>query len=476
MDGASCALDQVSNTFFYSIKNYEIEFSPLIEITHEDLEIFINENPISNFAINDLGLINVSEPLSIKFILCDGTEIEYQLIFTRLPIIQINTNGQSIHNTPKTPVGFHLNDPDFVEHGLLKRETSSIAGVEIRGGSAQVHPKKSYAVELWSDSIPTEKVDISLLDMRLDDDWILDAMYIDKARMRNRVSTDIWLDFHQLHYQNLAPKAKAGTHGKFVEVFLNDDYQGLYAFTERVDRKLLKLHKFEDSDDFGFLYKSVHWENGVVWFENYFDFDPTNGYWQGWEQKYPDTEAEGIFWEPLADFTQFVVESSDSDFTNQVASQLHLDNAADYFIFLNLIRGDDNTGKNVFMVKYNQSDRFFMLPWDLDGTWGRFWNGDATSPTHILSNNLFDRLIENDVDGFRNKLKQRWGTARNNIFTSDNIMSYFENYADVMEQTHAFERDRTKWELNNTLTEELDFTRGWVENRLDFLDGYFDTL
>lgn len=476
MDGAFCALDQGSKTFFYSINEMELQFAPFIEITNDNVEIFIDENPITNFAINDLGVVNVTEPLAIKFITCDGSELDYQIIFSRLPIIQINTNRQSIHNTPKTPVDFYLNDPDYLEHGFLEREIYSIAGVELRGGSAQVHPKKAYAVELWSDNIPTEKIDISLLGMRPDDDWILDAMYIDKARMRNRVSTDIWLDFHQLHYQNLEPKAKSGTHGKFVEVFLNDSYHGLYAFTERVDRKLLKLQKFENENEHGLLYKAVSWDNGVVWFDNYLDFDPTSGYWEGWEQKHPDIESERIFWEPLAGFTQFVVESSDNDFINQIPDQLHLENAVDYFIFLNLIRGDDNTGKNVFMTKYNQADRFFMLPWDMDGTWGRSWNGNTKPSTGILSNNLFDRLIENDVDNFKTKLKQRWVTARNNIFTTNNIMSYYENYADLMEQTKAFERDKIRWELNNTLLEELDYTRGWVEDRLDFLDNYFDTL
>ena len=476
MNGTSCALDQASNTFFYSIKNLELEFSPLIEITHEDLQIFINENPIDNFEINDLGLINVTEPLPIKFIRCDGTELEYQLIFTRLPLIQINTNGQQILDDPKIAADFQLNDPDYLENGNLESTFNSISGIELRGGSAQNHPKKSYAIELWSNNFGTENIDSSLLGMRKDDDWILDAMFIDKARMRNRVSTDIWLDFYQLHYQSLEPKAKSGTHGKFVEFFINDSYNGIYVLSERVDRKLLKLKKLEDGDDHGLLYKSIHWQNGVVWFENYFDFDPNSDYWQGWDQKYPDPETEKIIWEPLANFTQFVVESSDDEFINQIANQIYLNNAVDYFIFINLLRASDNTGKNVFMVKYNQADRFMMLPWDLDGTWGRAWNGNSTNASSILSNNLFDRLIENDVDGFKNKLKQRWTVSRNNIFTVDNIMSYFEKYADAMEATKAFEREKSKWELTNTLTGELNYTQGWIEDRLDYLDNYFDTL
>lgn len=36
--------------------------------------------------------------------------------------------------------------------------------------------------------------------MRSDNNWILDAMAVDRARMRNRVSTDLWLAFSTKPY------------------------------------------------------------------------------------------------------------------------------------------------------------------------------------------------------------------------------------------------------------------------------------
>lgn len=475
MNGATCAFDTPSNTFFFAINDYEIEFSPLIEITEDSLEIFINEIPINNFATNDLGLVKVNDPLPVQFILCDGSEENYKLVFTNYPIIQIDTDGQFIHNDPKTPITFTLNDPDFLENGQLEQEYFSIAGLELRGGAAQNFPKKAYALELWEDSTGDEKVDAALLGMRDDDDWILDAMYIDKARMRNRASTDIWLEFHELHYQNEKPNAKSGTHGKMVEVFLDNQYWGIYAFTERLDRKLLKLETYETGGDYGSLFKSVHWENGTVKFENYFDFNPNSDYWEGWEQKYPDPE-DGIFWDSLAELTQFVVESSDLEFQSQIGQKLHLDNVADYFIFLNLIRGDDNTGKNIYMTKFNQADRFFMLPWDMDATWGRFWDGSLTLTSDLLSNNLFDRLIATNADNFKNQLKQRWSSARNNVFTKNNLLGHFEKYAESMERNGAFERESTTWELEHNLTDEMNHLSTWIDGRLSYLDDYFGGL
>ncbi|MEM6963984.1 MAG: CotH kinase family protein [Bacteroidota bacterium] len=478
MDGADLALDSFPRTFYYPISDYEVEFSPFVEITNEPQEILINNRVITNESNNDLGLVKVNEPLPIKLTWCDTFVEEYLLIFTRHPIIQIDTDGQTIQNDPKIPIGFKINDPDFLINGMPERELTSYAGIEFRGGSAQSYPKKAYGLELWKNSFGGEKIDAPLLGMRDDDDWILDAMYIDKGRMRHRVSMDIWLDFQEVYYLHEEPDARSGVRGKMVEVFIDDRYRGIYMLSERMDRKQLQLKEFENgADDFGVLYKSTHWGNGTVTFAGYWEeADSLNGYWDGWEHKYPDTEAEGIFWDPISDFTRFVLYSSDDEFKNQINDHLQLGNAADYYMFLNLMRADDNVGKNMFLAMYDTSEVFFIAPWDLDGTWGRFWDGSATSPNVILTNGLFNRLIETNAGNFKNLLKQRWLSARSGIFSKNSLMSYFEYYAELMTLNGSFEREFTKWNMVVPLEDEMEHISTWLDDRLAYLDDYFDTL
>lgn len=478
MDGAQLALDAFPKTFYFPIKEYELEFSPFIEIANPPQEILFNNNIITNDAINHLGVVKVNEHFSVKLTWCDSIIEEYLLIFTKHPIIQIQVDGQMINNEPKTPIEFRINDPDFLINGGIERETVSRGGIELRGGSAQTYPKKAYGLELWEDELGSEKKDASLLGMREDDDWILDAMYIDKARMRHRVSMDIWLDFQDVHYIDEKPNAKSGVYGKMVEVFIDNSYRGIYILSERMDRKQLKLKEFEGgADKFGVLYKSAYWGNGTVTFNGYWeDIDPFSGYWDGWEQKYPDPEDEGIFWDPLSDFTWFVLNSSDDDFKNQISSYLNLENAADYYIFLNLLRADDNTGKNIYLAQYDKEDVLFFAPWDLDATWGRFWNGNSTSPNGVLTNGLFARLIETDAGNFKNLLKQKWSDARNDIFTKNSLINYFEDYAELMRLNGSFEREYNKWNMDKLLDDEMDHINTWLDSRLLYLDDYFDTL
>ena len=67
-----------------------------------------------------------------------------------------------------------------------------------RGHTAKQYDKKAFAVKLLDGN--GDDLDASLLGMREDNSWILDAMAADKARMRNRVSFDLWNDFSSPTY------------------------------------------------------------------------------------------------------------------------------------------------------------------------------------------------------------------------------------------------------------------------------------
>jgi len=473
IDGTLCALDASSNTFYYPLSALEMAFKPMIEYGEDNVVLTYNNQVIVNKSNYDFGVVKVNTTLNLQVKTCDGNSTDYELIFTSLPVVQIATNANEvILDDPKITVNFQLQDPKHLQRGLSESTFVGYAGIETRGGSALGFDKKSYSLELKEDDLGRDELSESLLGMREDDDWILDAMFIDPARMRNRVSTDIWLDFQKLYYQDKELKGESATEGELVELFLNNDYQGVYMLTERIDRKQLKIKKFKEDKEYGFLYKAVAWSAAVT-FKSYTEFDPTKDTWEGWEQKFPDSEDDGIFWEPLANFTQFVTESTDEDFIANIENELRIDNAVNYYIFMNLLRADDNTGKNLYLAKYKISEPFFIVPWDLDATWGLFWDQTRVNPNIVLSNHLFDRLIRTNAGDFRTRLKERWQSARNGMLTKEKLLQYFQNYATQMEESGAFERERERWAVSNTLAEEMTFIEGWIEEQLVFMDGYY---
>ncbi len=175
----------------------------------------------------------------------------------------------------------------------------------IRGKSALQFDKKSFLVKLYDTS--GEDLDANLLDIREENSWILDAMAIDRIRMRNRVCFDVWNEISTTPYETKY-KNRNGTKGLFVELFINGDYHGLYCMSDKIDRKLLGLKKLKEDDNGvrvrGLLYKGVSWGSGYSLLA-YDEADVNTDKWNAWELQYPDDYPSIDTWKPLMDLIDF---------------------------------------------------------------------------------------------------------------------------------------------------------------------------
>lgn len=91
--------------------------------------------------------------------------------------------------------------------------------IELRGDFSVALPKKSYAIEL--DSPTDEDREAPLLGMPANGDWVLQAPYADKTLIRNALAYDASRSLGRY-----APRTR------FVELFLDDRYRGVYVLTE----------------------------------------------------------------------------------------------------------------------------------------------------------------------------------------------------------------------------------------------------
>ncbi len=82
----------------------------------------------------------------------------------RLPLVAISTNGNQIVDEPKIDATFTIIEGDAVsyEGGM---------GIEIRGASSQMFPKKSFGFE--TRDAANEDLDVSVLEFPEEEDWIL---------------------------------------------------------------------------------------------------------------------------------------------------------------------------------------------------------------------------------------------------------------------------------------------------------------
>ena len=391
---------------------------------------------------------------------------DFSLYFTIFPLAAI-TSQFEIVDEPKRLADFVYADDEEIK--------TSFMGVELRGGASQTYPKKTYDLEFWEDPTGDESIDLQFGDLREDDDWILDALYNEPLRLRAHSSHQLWLEMHTPHYINEEEDAKAGANVMYIDLFLNNEYIGVYMLSEQVDRKQLKIKKY-NNDIRGELYKAEYWVTGNCIYYGLPPFDNTNQSWGGYKLKHPDPD-DVISWDNLYNFTDFVINSELPYFNNNIAASLQIENALDYFIFLNLIRATDNTGKNIYTARYNQDNPYFFVPWDLDGAFGTIWNGsDDPTTDDILSNGLFDKLIhETPTVQITNQIRARWADLRQNgPLHTIALNSRLTGSYNLLKDNKVYEREALVWQNYPYSQDTKDYMDIWLLDRLEYLDDYFD--
>jgi spore coat protein CotH len=341
--------------------------------------------------------------------------------------------------------------------GVKGEPTNEVAGnLRYHGATSMGYPKKSLKLGL-ENAAP-------LAGLGKKANWVLNAAYVDRSMMRHKLSYDLFLSLAQPG----APRPAAAS--RFVEVFVNDKYQGVYLLMERVDRQLLGLRPFQTNDfTHACIYKAVDHAANFG--------QPGHG---GFEQREPDP-ARGEYWRPLDLFTRFVSTASPEVFNHPqtgIVNRLDLGSAIDFHLLVLLTSNGDGITKN-YMIARNghetgpQRDKFFFVPWDYDGTFGRNWDGQPYPHDVWLSNGLFDRLMQNA--DYRKRFAARWSQLRQREFSEATILGMIEANARTLGD--AMKRNAQRWSGNrggnsgpSAFEQDLDLMRRWVPARLKWLD------
>lgn len=471
INGAPCAYDSLSVSYYYpvavgtSLTDYTVTYD-----TTATLAIYINNVQVKNGGVMNSS-ITVNDELTIKAVNALNETTTYHLVITGMPIVTLTTSSEIADDDVSAK--FDLVNPDYqAEHSQL--EITSNIQIAIRGGVSRAYPKKSYKVHTVDAS--NSDINVSLLGLRNDNSWILDAMYIDQARMRNRVCTDLWNTFNNVPYLDKEPTALNGTRGYMTEVFLNGKYHGIYCLTEKLDRKQLQIKK-----QYGDMYKADFWTNESA-FQGISPYDNTVATWGGWELTYPELgDSPAPDWGYLYNEVNFIANSTDTDFANQIASKVDVNNIVDYFIFINVLNATDNENKNTFFSFYDirSANYFFYSPWDLDGTIGRNAGGDMRANQIIgtANNNLFTRLMDLNAANFKGLIKARWAQLKNNQLSKAAVAARIEVYRKLLNGTNAFTRERQVWDnVTQDVNTEATYMNSWYSTQYDQVDNYISNL
>ncbi len=414
----------------------------------------------------------------------DSVTIQGKIYFTFYPIFEFN--GTFNDDYQVTDVIANLPQS--------QGPTTMFSKVKHRGASTNgpSRLKRNYHIKFLTPD--SNKMDRKFFGLRNDNSWILDAGQVDLLRIRNRVSTELWLDMcRQPYYADREPKALLGVRGDFIELFLNGSYNGIYALTEAMDRKQMKLAKYEEPDSVnpgkfhGMLWKAKV-SDKIARMNGYYGYNNTKEMWGGFEVKYPDPDdVMPTQYRTLSNAVKFVVNSSNANFCAQVGQYFDIPVIMDYWIFINAVMGVDSGIKNIYWGVYDQTldKKITLAAWDLDCTFGQNWTNspvhpESTGPTRLLGtfNNLLLRLHELSPDSFSVKAVERYRLLRQDILSEDSLKNRFRNRLAPLRKAGALARETERWTMSSDISRqpldfeaELAFIEDWIDQHMTFLDN-----
>lgn len=405
---------------------------------------------------------------------------------SNLPLIMINTNGIAIPDEPKLNAKMGIIDNGPGKRNFYDDDFNGYNGniaIEIRGSSSQMFPKKGYGFET-RDSINGD-LNVSLLTMPQDNDWVLYAPYSDKTMIRNVLAYNLGAKV-----QGYAPRTK------YCELFLNNNYSGLYVLTEKVkrDKNRVNVTKMSTTDvtgdavTGGYIFKLDRGYDGTNGFVS--NFMPANQL-GNYVYVYPKPEDMQV---AQKDYLQtYFRRCENALYTTKLSDPegysklVNVDSFVDYLLLNEFIKNVDSYRLSVYMHKDRDSKggKLNMGPlWDCDLALGNA-NSMSTESTSGWMIDLesylipywWKKLIEDP--GFQDKLKCRWTNLRTSIFNKDTINTFIDSNRSLISE--AADRNFSTFPIigtyvwpnsfiGKTYDAEIVFLKDWIANRIAWMD------
>jgi len=484
IDGHRAPLDTVSHTWLCSIPQslFGNDFDAQVTYGEELSEVVIDGVAVASGEVFTFDGIEGGKQYTVTAHMGDSL-ITGSITFTWLPIVELFGNFTDFYSYTE----IFVSEPDSVFPEPMK------AKIKHRGIStnASRKHKRNYRIKFVAED--STKMNRRFFGLRNDNNWILDAGQMDFLRVRNRVSSDLWLDMaRKPFYADTVANVRNGSRGQMVEVFLNGEYRGIYNMCEPIDRKQLKLERYDaDTKTFhGEIWDAYTRTRTVMMSEP----EKRTGKltWDGFRVRYPDyQEIHRVDWTTLEDAVWFVNRADNAAskqmFIDSIGDYFDLPVLQDYFIFIAALQALDNESKNIY---YSCRDitvdrRLTVTPWDLDICLGENYAPAVEIPDMVKPERDLDWINHVpmvdmwNLEVFRTPIIERYKELRKTWLDTDNLVNRYRTAIDELESCGAAGREEERWSGDTDifkktldLSGEMDYVEDWIRRRMAYLDEF----
>lgn len=357
--------------------------------------------------------------------------------------------------------------------------------IKCQGNSSMAYPKKNFTIKSYEDKAKTNKLKIDFKGWGKQSKFVLKANWIDISHSRNVVSARLWGDIIKTRsdYATAIPELlrtspnQGAIDGFPVLVYSNGVYQGRYTLNIPKDKWMsnmddaLDTHCILCGENYtSGCFRALPVINGTDWTDELHDVVPTT-------IKTSWTNA-----------INFVMTSTDDDFKTNLSNYFDVNSLIDYYLYGLVSTNLDGFGKNQLFFCYD-GVHWIASVYDLDSTWGLYWNGSRMLPTDYRRNQYEDyvnstgNLLYNRLEQlFMLQLKTRYTELRKDVLSASHIIQKFEEFnevcpKDIVQEDYASTTANGAYTaIPSKTTNNIQQLRSYIDARLIYVDSYINSL
>ena len=356
---------------------------------------------------------------------------------------------------PRGVVGATITDNEYLECEMMMTRNgvkiaNSRAKFRVRGNTSAKLPNKPYKLELYSAADLLE-----LGNAYADKEWVL-------LNTLNNFKTYFSTELANIFKVEWQPRIR------FVNLMLNDEWQGCYILSESVKRSAKRINISHSG--YIFEYDPYFWKPNTTYFKTTHTHKA-----YGYTFKYPKKSNLsqydiGKLKQHLQEFED-LLENKDERYTEYI----DMDSFTTWILFHDLIGSIDGAGSNMYFYKYDfdfenpKSSKIKRGPlWDFSGA---FKVTDDWSKVHYHANFL-KQLFQ--IPSFRKAYKDKFYSFKNKIVPKLKLESakFRKNQGKAIQESwnlHAARWNIPTKKVGDDIKEKLDF----LSNRIQWIDNKF---
>jgi len=407
---------------------------------------------------------------------------------SNLPVVIIDTYGQTIRDEYRIEAHISIIYNGEGERNYMTDPPNNYDGridIELRGSASLAYPKKGYRFET-QDSLGNN-LNVSLIGMPEENDWILYGPYDDQSLIRNVLAYKLSNDI-----------GRYASRTRFCELVLNNDYRGLYVLMEKIkrDKNRVYISRMDSSDVTGdavtggyiIKFDKVEGENVGGWRSS-----------RGIYYQYHYPKADEIIPEQknyILDFmNQFENAMSRPDFADSTygyPKYIDVASFVDHFILNEFCKNIDAYRISNYMFKDRDSNGGKLNEgpiWDFNLSFGKTWfpeDAYRVDEWEIDHNRYkpndwpkvpfwWERLGHDPA--FAKRVEIRWRELRSGILQLDSVYHTIDLLVDTLAEARVrnFERWPESERLHSYET-EIHEMKQWIRDRVDWIEANLGKL